>query len=482
MSDLEGRAVRGGLWVGVEKVFTRGLRIASYAVIARILGNDLIGLFGLAVITLTLTNRFSELGIDTALVAREGAIDNVLPTAFSLQLARGLVLAVVLFAAAPLVAAFFSDPRATGIVRVIAVVPLLDAVHNPGLVTLDRELDFRRLAGLNVAEEATYAAVGVGVAVATGSVLAPVAGIVAKSVVRAVGSFLIVDLRAVPAFDLEEAKRLIGYGKWLTGTSILGWLTREGDDALVGALLGTGAVGFYRTAYQFGRAPQTEITGVINRVAFPSYANVQSDMHALRVGYRRTLQLTGALAFPAAVGAAVVAPVFVPVVLGEGWSEAVPVMQVLALTTLFHTVGASAAPLFQALDRPDLHTKIQFGVLVVLGVSIVPLIEAYGIVGAGLAVVLSVALTAPVRAYVAAGLLEGRLLKQVAPLAPPAAATAAMAAVVVPLSGMVPVSVVGLVALIATGVVVYAAATLALHAAGVGVVGLARELLGAARG
>jgi hypothetical protein len=93
-----------------------------------------------------------------------------------------------------------------------------------------------------------------------------------------------------------------------------------------------------------------------------------------------------------------------------------------------------------------------------------------------------VALTAPVRAYVAARLLEARLIEQVAPLAPPAAATAAMAAVVVPLSGMVPVSVVGLVGLIASGVVVYAAATLALHAAGVGVLGLAQELLGAARG
>jgi O-antigen/teichoic acid export membrane protein len=217
-------------------------------------------------------------------------------------------------------------------------------------------------------------------------------------------------------------------------------------------------------------------------VAFPSYANVQTDAHALRVGYRRTLQLTGALAFPAAVGAAIVAPVFVPVVLGDGWTEAVPVMQVLALTTVFHTVGASAAPLFQALDRPDLHTKIQFGVLVVLGVTIIPLIQAYGIVGAGLSVVLSVALTAPVRAYFAARLLEARLIEQVAPLAPPAAATAAMAAVVVPLSGMVPVSVVGLVGLIASGVVVYAAATLALHAAGVGVLGLAQELLGAARG
>jgi O-antigen/teichoic acid export membrane protein len=470
------------MWVGIEKVLSRGLRIASYAVMARVLGNDLIGLFGLAVITLTLSNRFSELGIDTALVARDGDIEDILPTAFSLQLARGVVLAVVLYAVAPLVAIFFSDPRATGLVRAIAIVPILDALHNPGLVTLDRELDFRRLAGLNVAEEVTYAAVGVGVVLATGSVLAPVAGIVAKSVVRATGSFLIVSVRAVPAFDYVEARRLISYGKWLTGTSILGWLTREGDDALVGAVLGTGALGFYRTAYQFGRAPQTEITGVINRVAFPSYANVQTDAHALRVGYRRTLQLTGALAFPAAVGAAIVAPVFVPVVLGDGWTEAVPVMQVLALTTVFHTVGASAAPLFQALDRPDLHTKIQFGVLVVLGVTIIPLIQAYGIVGAGLSVVLSVALTAPVRAYFAARLLEARLIEQVAPLAPPAAATAAMAAVVVPLSGMVPVSVVGLVGLIASGVVVYAAATLALHAAGVGVLGLAQELLGAARG
>ena len=304
----------------------------------------------------------------------------------------------------------------------------------------------------------------------------------AGTVVRAVVSYLVVSLRPLPGFDRGEARRLIDYGKWLTGTSILAWLTREGDDALVGAVLGSASLGLYRAAYQFGRSPQTEITGVINTVAFPAFSNVQSDARALQEGYRRTLQLVGALAFPASVGAALVAPVFVPVVLGSQWVEMVPVMQVLSLTTVFHTVGAGAAPLFQAVDRPDLLTKIKVVVLVALGALILPLIEAFGLVGAGIAVMASVAAAAPIKAVVAAWILEGGLVEQVAPLAPSAVATLGMAAVVAPLVPLVPVSAFGLAGLIAAGVVAYAAATALLDLVGAGTFDLAREMVTAVRG
>jgi O-antigen/teichoic acid export membrane protein len=482
VSDLEGRAVRGGLWVAGQNVASRGLRLASYAVLARLLGPDGIGLFGFAVVTLTLVNRFSSLGLDEALIAREGAIDDALPTAFSLQIGRGVVLGGLLFLAAPLPAAFFSEPRVTELVRLVALVPVIDGLHNPALVTLDRELDFRRLAALDVSSEVANAAVAVGVGLATGSPVALVLGVLARTTTRGVGSYLVLGQRPLPGLDLPEARRLISYGKWLTGTSILGWLTREGDDALVGWALGTGALGLYRTAYQFGRSPQTEITGVINRVAFPTYSNVQSDDHALRVGYRRTLQLTGTLAFPAAVGAALVAPVFVPVVLGSSFRPAVPVMQVLSLTTVFHTFGATSAPLFQALDRPDLHTKLQAGVLVVLAVSILPLIDRFELVGAAVAVMLSVAAVVPVRVVLVTRLLEGELLDQVRPLLAPGLATLGMTAVVAPLVGVVPVTGLGLAGLIGAGVVSYGLAAVALDAAGAGMLELARDVLGSVRG
>jgi O-antigen/teichoic acid export membrane protein len=221
---------------------------------------------------------------------------------------------------------------------------------------------------------------------------------------------------------------------------------------------------------------------VINTVAFPTFSNVQSDARALQERYRRTLQLVGALAFPASVGAALVAPVFVPVVLGSQWVEMVPVMQVLSLTTVFHTVGAGAAPLFQAVDRPDLLTKIKVVVLVALGALILPLIEAFGLVGAGIAVMASVAAAAPIKAVVAARILEGGLVEQVAPLAPSAAATLGMAAVVAPLVPLVPVSAFGLAGLIAAGVVAYVAATALLDLVGAGTFDLAREMVTAVRG
>jgi PST family polysaccharide transporter/lipopolysaccharide exporter len=100
----------------------------------------------------------------------------------------------------------------------------------------------------------------------------------------------------------------------------------------------------------------------------------------------RTLRLTSLIAFPSAIGIAVVAPEFILVLFGEEWEPAVPAMQVLAFYGLFRAIGRTFSPLWKTIGRPDVITKLSAIRLVLLAIFIYPLTSEFGIVGTAITV------------------------------------------------------------------------------------------------
>jgi O-antigen/teichoic acid export membrane protein len=464
--SLTQQAVSGAVWAAGSNVGERLLLLGRFVVLANVLKPSEFGLLGLSLLTVTVFKRLSELGIDAALVHKaEANVDAYLDTALVMRAVRGMAILCVGFLVAPHAAAFFDAPRATPVIRLLAVGPLLLGLQNPGIVYLQKDLEFHK--------QAVYRMAGAGadtaVALATALVVAPMVlgreptvwalayGVVAGNVTRFVVSYAVHDYRPSLGFDMSLARDLVSYGKWMTGSVALVFLINEGDDIVVGWALGTAALGFYQMAYRLSNAPATEITHVIGEVVFPTYAKLQDDVAALREGYFRTVQLTTFVAFPVAVGIAVVAPMFVRVVFGSAWTPAIDAMRLLAVFGLLRSLGATTGPLFQAVGRPDLGTKIQLGKLVVVGTLILPLTRTYGIEGTAVAVIASSLLFAePVASYLAVRTVEGQFSTLGRILGYPAAAAGVMGVSVLALQSRLGDGVLQLTLLILTGVVVYA--------------------------
>jgi PST family polysaccharide transporter/lipopolysaccharide exporter len=479
MVELVDRAARGGLWAAGETALVRGLELLRYIAIARLLMPSQIGLFTFGIITLSVVKQFSNLGINAAIIAQDGDIDRQLDAAFSLQIVRSLLLAGLLYVAAPIPAAIFGDESVVRLVRLIALLPLIDTIENPATVVFEKELNFRRRSLFRISGVLANTVVSVALAYRLRSVDALVAGVVAGAAVHTIVSHLITDHSPWPSLDIEQMRTLFDYGRWLTGSSIVSWIYREGDDALVGAVVGSAGLAYYRSAFQFGQAPQSELTGVVSEVAFPTYVQVKDDAHALLVGYRRTLAVAVTAVFPAAIGTALVAPMFVPVVLGPDWEPTIRPLQIIALAAVGHAVAATASSLWQALDRPDLLTKTKTLSMVVLAVTAVPATIEYGVVGTATAVTVTAFVVAPVRILFVASLLDMSARSLLTPLAGPTLATVLMAVAVAPTVTALSPTVLGLLASVGVGVLVYALALIALDWTRLDTLDPVRELLDA---
>lgn len=382
------RTVRSGAWSGAIKVSSRLLQILMLIVLARLLSPRQFGLVGIALLSLSATRQFSQIGLKAALIQnRDENVDKYLDTAWCLEAARGAVIFGALFVLAPVIAGFFDEPSASPLIRVIGVGPLLFGLRNPGVIYFQKDLEFHKEFVYQVTGGFVQFFVGVGYALVSPTVWALVFAYISADVLRFGLSYAIHDYRPWPSFNVSAAKELIQYGKWITASSILYFLYQQGDDAFVGWFLSATALGFYQYAYRIADTPSSEVSEIFASVSFPAYSKLQDSPSELREALLSTTRVTGFITIPMSLGIALVAPSFVPVVLGSDWTRMIRPMQLLALYGLLHSLTRNFGSVFKALDRPDLITKLSAIRVVSIAALIWPAAERFGLEGVALVVV-----------------------------------------------------------------------------------------------
>lgn len=418
--------MRGGLWVFALRIANRLFQLIRTIVLAQVLAPSDFGLLGIALLGMSALETFSQTGFNAALIQKKGDIGKYLDTAWTISALRGVVLFALLYIAAPYISLFFETPTATPIMRVIGIALLLKGLTNIGVVYFQKELEFNRQFAYQFSGTVADLVVAITAALLLRSVWALVFGLLAGNLVQMVASYIINSYRPRLRLKKGEVVELYGFGRWILGSSIINFLNTQGDDAFLGKVLGASALGFYQMAYKISNMPATEITHVISQVTYPAYSKLQDLLPRLKQAYLQTLQVTAFLSFPMAAGIFLLAPDFTQIFLGEKWTLMVPAMQALAIWGLIRSIGATTGPLFQAVGKPEIVTRLQFAKLILLVILIYPFTITWGILGTALAVVLNALIVNPIAEYLVIRTIRCRAWELIKLLLVPAFGTSAM--------------------------------------------------------
>ena len=391
--SLSRRVVRGGLWIITLRIINRGLSLIRTVILARLLAPEDFGLLGIALLSLSTLETFSQTGFQPALIQKKANVKPYLDTAWTVSAIRGTFLFCILFSSATPIAKFFNSPEATQVIRVIALFSLLSGLRNTGVIFFRKELEFNKQFYYEFSATCTDLIVAVILAFVLRNVWALVWGGLAANLTRLFMSYVLHPYRPKLRFQKEKFRELFGFGKWVLGSSLVVFLITQGDDIFVGKMLGVTALGFYQIAYAISNLPATEITHVISQVTFPAYSKLQDQPAKLREAYLRVLQLTAFLSIPLTVGIIVLAPQFIQILLAEKWLPAVPAIQVLALAGLLRSIAATSGYLFYALGKVKIDTMLQILRLTILASLIYPLAIKFQLLGVSTAVVASIFLS-----------------------------------------------------------------------------------------
>jgi O-antigen/teichoic acid export membrane protein len=199
-----------------------------------------------------------------------------------------------------------------------------------------------------------------------------------------------------PRFTLIAGGELFHFSKWMLILNIVHFLKERSAPWVLGRIAGPTPLGTFTLAFELATLPSTEIVAPINRAVFPAYAKLAKEgIKPLRREYLSVIGVIVLLATPAVLGMAAAAPVIVPVMLGQNWHDAVPVLSLLALYGYTYIIQSNAQAAYLALGRLDvptrlnaLHTVLQLGALI-------PMTKYYGVVGAAASYVFTGAIMIP---------------------------------------------------------------------------------------
>lgn len=393
------------VWKATQVGADRAISLVRFLVLARLLAPTDFGLLAVGTVALDLLMTVTALGMMEALVQRKELEDRHYHAAWTVNVLRGVAVAVVVFASAPLIAQLFDEPRAVPILRLIALRPLLSGFLSIRTADLRRQLDFRRLAMVEVPPGIAQTVVSIALAPVIG-VYALIAGLLVHAASHVVLSYRVCPYR--PRFHMggEATRALVRYGRWILATSIV---AVAGDSLLrvvISRDLGTVDLGLFYLAARLVELPGAVIGLVLRSVAFPLHAQLQDAAEGAAEAFRANVRALLVALLPVSVGIAALAEPLVRDVLGSQWRGAVGIIRILAVATAITVVRWAVGPLLEGRGVPQHATAMDAVRSCVLLLTVWPLTARFGLLGAGVAVLLS---------ELAVQILAARLARQLLP-------------------------------------------------------------------
>lgn len=371
---LAGKVASGALWLVGARLATRLLDLVAMLVVARFLVPADFGLFSLAASVLLILNAVTDLSLANALVRMRDPQPAAYNTAFTLNALRGLVLTLLMGAAAWPFAALYGDPRLAPVLLALAPVPLVRGLASPRMAHLQRDLQFRPAFALEATGKLAAFVASVSVALLTRSYWALVAGMIAAPLIASALSYRFAPYR--PVFGLENWRAVFAFSGWLTLSNAVNTLNWQADRFLIGGGLGTGVLGQYTVGSELASLPTNAPVMPIMQALYAGFAKLADNRPRLRAAYLSSQCAVIALALPIAITVAVFARPIIHAAIGPQWAASAFVVQVLAPVFALQMLTAPAQSIAmiagqtRAVFRRDLVSLAVRVPLIVLGMHL----------------------------------------------------------------------------------------------------------------
>lgn len=378
---LAGKAV---IWQAIQMGGVKVIFLVRILVLARLLSPADFGLIAIATTAMGFLLNVTNFGMIPALVQGKETDDAQYNAAWTIGITRSAIIALMMIVAAPIIATIFAEPQAVVFIRILALNPLLEALTSIKVAALNKNLLFRPLAMLRLADALVNAIVSITLAMVYG-VWGLVAGMLAGAATMVIGSYLLAPHRPRLSFSQEAIRPLIHFGRWIFITSLI---TMAGSYALrivISRQLGAAGLGLYYLATQLAFMPGEVASEVVGSVAFPLFARLQNDVAQATRAFRAIYTSLAALLYPACALIIVLAPGLAQDVLGPSWAGTEPVIQVLAFVNMIGIFGEASSPVLKGFGQPYRITMIEFIQSSIIIFLVWILTEQFGLVGAALA-------------------------------------------------------------------------------------------------
>lgn len=357
--SLKNKTVKGIVWSSVERFSVQGIQFLVMIVMARLLTPKDYGLVGMVAIFIAVAQSLVDSGFSQALIRKQNRTETDNSTVFYFNIVVGILLYLVLFAIAPLVAIFYDSPELTALMRVVCLSVVFNSFVVVQRALLTVNIDFKTQAKASLTAAVVSGVIGIGMAYSGFSYWSIVAQQLVNLGLNTLLLWIFTRWRPRWIYSWGSFRELFTFGSKLMVSGLLDVVYRNMYLLVIGKVFTASSLGYYTRANQFAEFPSSNLTGILQRVTYPVLCQIQDDDERLAQIYRRFLRLSAFLIFPLLVGLSAVAEPFVLLLLKEQWLFAATLLQIICFAMMWYPIHAINLNLLQVKGRSDLFLRLE---------------------------------------------------------------------------------------------------------------------------
>jgi len=362
--------LRSSIWVYFSSWFNKLAGLISTIVLARILTPDDFGIVATGAIITSIFTTLTSLGPETYLLRKDHISKDDLHTAWSIGIVLKFLVFLGMFFSAPFVASFFNDVRLVAVLQVISIFPFVASFNNIGMLLYKKAMNYKPAFKLTVMTRLITLTTKIILAIYLNNYWAFIIAELISKISLVLISYILHSFR--PVFSFTNAREQWSFSKWVLAKGIFSNVRYKIDNILVTKFFSAQALGLYSTSKEIATMPAGQI---VQPLIQPLYVGLAESIKVPEIfadKVHKAILAAGMLVFPLAFGISALASPIVLILLGEQWSEAIPLVEIISFLLLSGIFNSLATQIFNLLNQ----VRLSFYMDVFLGLGTVILFIA----------------------------------------------------------------------------------------------------------
>ncbi|HET7334878.1 MAG TPA: oligosaccharide flippase family protein [Rhizomicrobium sp.] len=372
MSSHHEHLHRGFKWLGGATIAAKIIDSVTILLVLLFLTKEQVGIASLVVSIGMVVEALDGLGTSEALVQARDVSRLQQDTLFWFILGAALIMSGLILAAAPGIEAIYGVAgMAVYFVAVAVKLPLVGAAVIP-LANMNRELQYERIAIVNLCATLAAAITRLGLAIGGAGAWALVAGYSASGFYILVGAMLAKPFWPRLRFKMPAIVPLLQFGIRTATSNILEQLFKNVDYLLIGWFYGTSQLAIYRVAFDVAMEPAMAVGTLVNRVALPVFARVSAIKEQLMQSLTWSLRRLMVLVYPLMTAMILVATPLMQLIhdgQGHSYAAAALPLKILAAAAMLRVTAQLLYPLVIGSGRPGTAARLSAATLLMLSIG-----------------------------------------------------------------------------------------------------------------
>lgn len=353
------KVIGGFIWRFAERCGAQGVGFIVSLILARLLSPSDYGTVALVTVFTTILGVFIDSGMGNALIQKKDADDLDYSSVFFFNMIMCIILYIIMFFCAPLIANFYEKPELVSLTRVISLTFIVSGVKGIQSAYVSKHLLFKRFFFSTLGGTIVSAVVGILLAYKGYGAWAIVVQSLSNNVIDTLILWITVKWRPKFMFSFKRLKGLFSYGWKLLCSSLLDTGYNQLRSLIIGKVYSSADLAYYNKANNFPNMIITNVNSSIDSVLLPSMSSVQDSKESVKGMTRRAMKTSTYVMAPLLMGLAACGQSVISILLTDKWLPSYPFMVIFCITYMFYPVHTANLNAIKAMGRSDIFLKLE---------------------------------------------------------------------------------------------------------------------------